>query len=169
MPPPNAHLLQNLQQVQLELAAFRKAHTQTEDRAFATMMGEENRKKAARPKPEPAAIKKRSEIEEILAQQPSTTARMIGHHTIPVVPGMTPTAAADRSDHQKLKSGFLQSSREVGFHPSYRDERNGLVSGARQYAGSVSPQQLRDDPELRAGMQALRSRVEDLEMRRARF
>eukprot|EP00967_Tisochrysis_lutea_P155932 scaffold313120_cov33-Tisochrysis_lutea.AAC.3 len=136
---------------------------------FAEMVDEENRKKASKPKPQPA-VKAMNAIQRILADQPQTTSREIGNHKIPTVPATTPRAPQQRSEYEEMRSTFPRiSSEEVGFHPTYGKERAEAIANTRRLVQTIKTQQVCDDPELRAGIEALRARVLfSLSARRAR-
>eukprot|EP00962_Isochrysis_galbana_P056013 scaffold27835_cov122-Isochrysis_galbana.AAC.1 len=121
-----------------------------------------DKKKLAKPKPK--VVKTLTEAQRILAEQPQTTSREIGHHKVPVVNTdqsvRTHGRARQLSEYHKLQKTIPKlSSGEVGFHPAYSRARDESSSEAQSLARSIDREHVRKDPELKAGLDALRERV----------
>jgi cell division septum initiation protein DivIVA len=165
----NETLNKSLQEVKHELATFRESHAQCAVHKFAVMVAaEEQKKKLA--KPTPKVVKALTEAQRILAEQPQTTSGEIGHHKVPVVdthpPAKTHGRAGQLSKYHELQKTFPElTSGEVGFHPAYSHERKRTLSEAQRIAQSIDRDHVRRDPELRAGLDALRERVLSLKSR----
>lgn len=168
----NEVLHQSLKEVTHELATFRENHAQCDVHKFAVMVAaERDKKKLAKPKPK--VVKTLTEAQRILAEQPQTTSREIGHHKVPVVNTdqsvRTHGRAGQLSEYHRLQKTIPKlSSGEVGFHPAYSRARYESSSEAQSLARSIDREHVRKDPELKAGLDALRERVLALKARQLR-
>lgn len=156
----------NLDLTRREIRDFREAHCRDAVRKFSEMVAEEKQKFKARPPK--AKPRQKTEAELILAAQPQTSSRMIGHHAVTHVQksALQRPAQQPLSEFKALQRTLPQtSSQQVGFHLAFAKERDELLAGAQRISKTVGAKQVATDPELRAGMQALRSRIIALRMR----
>lgn len=130
--------------------------------ALAKILVRQSRKPRA--PPVKAGPPPRTEAQEILAQQPQTSAQVIGHHKAPDVPDPRSTSSRAPTELERTRKIFPNSSqREYGFHRQFAGDRISRIAGAENLARSIGATEVKQDPILADALASLRSRVIQLE------
>lgn len=157
-----------------DLKAERRVVAQAGDAAPAAQLARILVQQGRRPRPPPEkrGPPPRTEAQRILAEQPQTSAQVIGHHKTPAVakpepkPAAAPlgTALAKATESREFRKIFPNSSsREYGFHHQFAGGRIARIDNAMSMAKNATTEQVVADPLLADALASLRSRVLQLE------
>ena len=102
-----------------------------------------------------------TEMEQIIADAPKTSAQVVGHHKVPVLPPEPPKAGPS-SDLERMRAVFPRTTNcEAGHHHDFFRQQTREAREATAMVDKLSVAQVRGDAKMTAALKALRGRVNE--------
>ena len=102
-----------------------------------------------------------TEMERIIADNPRTSAQVIGSHRVPQLPP-APPPPPPMDELARMRTIFpMNTAGEVGFHHNFSNSNATEASNASQLVGGLTATQLQADPKLAKALGSLRAVVLD--------
>ena len=117
-------------------------------------------RKAAYDRAHPVQKKKpTTEMERIIAEDPKTSAQVIGHHRVPQLPP-PPPPPPPKDELTKMRTVFPRTTNgETGFHYDFAREEKKEARKASDFINQLTPEQVQADPAMAKALATIRSRV----------
>jgi hypothetical protein len=114
----------------------------------------------ARAFPNRRPARKLTEIEQLFADMPKTSAQVVGSHKVPIV-SPAPSAPRRIDELARMRTVFpTAASGEVGFHHDFGRAKTTDAAGAYALIGSLNARRVAADPELTTALSKLKAHVE---------
>ena len=102
-----------------------------------------------------------TEMERIIADDPKTSAQVIGSHRVPQLPP-PPPSPPPLDELARMRTIFpMSTAAEVGFHHDFSKSNTKEAQKANQLIGGLTAAQLQADPKLANALSSLRTVVLD--------